>query len=305
MNNPNTPHSLVSCTVLSYNSAKTITETLDSIAAQTYPEIELIISDDCSRDNTVEICIQWLELNRSRFVRTELITVDKNTGVSANSNRAFAACMGEWKKGIAADDILLPNCVEDFMAFVSEHPEVRWVSSYIRKYDVVIAEQSCVGRNIVISKSFFEKNINEQLEEMARRCALFAPSLFFNVSMMREISGYDSSYVAEDYPFYLKALEHGYKCYFMPHETVGYRIHDSLCRSGDKLFNYAFKKQMRRFKKEKCFKYLSGWERLGVKLLWIVDDILEKLHLNKKKQTLVHLYSITQSFVYHVFGVSY
>lgn len=305
MNSHNTPHPLVSCAVLSYNSAKTITETLDSIAAQTYAEIELIISDDCSKDDTVEICCEWIEHNKDRFVRTELITIKKNTGVSANGNRALASCRGEWQKGIAADDILLPNCVENFMLFVSEHPEVRWVSSYIRKYDVVIAELSCVGRNIVISKSFFEKNINEQLEEMARRCALFAPSLFFNVSMMREIGGYDSSYVAEDYPFYLKALEHGYKCYFMPHETVGYRIHDSSCRSSDALFKYAFKKQMRKFKKEKCFKYLTAWERFGVKLLWSVDDILEKLHLNRNSHSLALFYRFAQSFVYHVFKVSY
>lgn len=59
MNNP-----LVSIQVVTYNAAKTILETLESIKAQTYPPIELIISDDCSRDNTVEICREWVMDNR-------------------------------------------------------------------------------------------------------------------------------------------------------------------------------------------------------------------------------------------------
>lgn len=80
---------LVSCTVLSYNSAKTILETLESIKAQTYQNIELIVSDDCSKDNTVELCRQWIAVNKNRFVRVVLLTVKENTGVCANGNRAI------------------------------------------------------------------------------------------------------------------------------------------------------------------------------------------------------------------------
>lgn len=79
---------LVSIPVITYNSAKTVIETLDSIKAQTYPNIELIISDDCSTDDTVQLCREWIEKNGERFERTELISVTKNTGVSGNNNRA-------------------------------------------------------------------------------------------------------------------------------------------------------------------------------------------------------------------------
>ena len=99
---------LVSVRVVSYNSAQTILDTLESIRKQTYQNIELIVSDDCSKDNTVELVYNWLEANKSRFVRTELITVPFNTGTSANVNRSIKACHGEWIKGIAADDILFP-----------------------------------------------------------------------------------------------------------------------------------------------------------------------------------------------------
>lgn len=64
---------LVSICVLTYNSSEYIIETLDSIKNQNYQNIELIISDDCSFDNTVILCTQWINLNRDRFVRVELI----------------------------------------------------------------------------------------------------------------------------------------------------------------------------------------------------------------------------------------
>jgi alpha-1,3-rhamnosyltransferase len=68
---------LVSIVVITYNSSDYVLETLESAKDQTYKNIELIISDDCSTDNTVEICKNWLEENKERFKHTELITVKK------------------------------------------------------------------------------------------------------------------------------------------------------------------------------------------------------------------------------------
>ena len=75
---------LVSITVITYNSAKYVIETLESAKAQTYQNIELIISDDHSTDNTVKDCRQWIEKNKEWFIRTVLITIPENTGVPAN-----------------------------------------------------------------------------------------------------------------------------------------------------------------------------------------------------------------------------
>ena len=58
---------LVSVCVITYNSEITVLETLDSIYAQTYPRLELIISDDCSSDQTVDICQKWLSKYKNSF----------------------------------------------------------------------------------------------------------------------------------------------------------------------------------------------------------------------------------------------
>ena len=72
---------LFSIIIVTYNSSPYVLETLESARAQTYQNIELIITDDCSIDNTVNICREWIDKNKERFVRTELITVEQNTGI--------------------------------------------------------------------------------------------------------------------------------------------------------------------------------------------------------------------------------
>lgn len=292
---------LVSVTVLSYNSSATIIETLESIKSQTYQNIELIVSDDCSSDNTVELCHKWISSNRGRFVRTELLTVDKNTGVSANGNRALAACHGLWQKGIAADDILLPNCIEDFVLYVIKNPEAKWVSSYVRVYRDYFDDENCIKRKGIYSKLFFDYPVEQQLHLMVRRNVLYAPSLFFNVAMKREVGGYDTKYIAEDYPFYIHALEKGYKCYFMPKESVGYRIHDSIVHSKKHLFNYHFQVEARKMRKDLSFKYMTKKEKLGLKLIWCLEDIIEKMGLNKNTKYMNYVYTKSRNIIIRLF----
>ena len=127
MNNKN--HPLVSVFVVTYNAGEYICETLDSIKSQTYDNIELIVSDDHSSDNTVSIVNEWVEKNKERFFRTEIMTVDHNTGVSANYNRAVRACRGEWVKNVDGDDLLTDDCIQLNINYVNEHQETKLVFS--------------------------------------------------------------------------------------------------------------------------------------------------------------------------------
>ena len=293
---------LVSCTVLTYNSSVTVLETLESIKAQSYQNIELIISDDCSTDNSVELCRDWLAHNGERFVRTVMLTTEKNGGVASNANRALAECQGEWRKGIAADDILFPNCVEDFVDFVERNPDAKWVSSYVREYHGSFTEKNCLGKNLTQSRNFFKANVEEQLRIMARRNFIYAPSLFYNIAVLRELGGFDVSYKIEDYPLYMRLLEHGYKCYFVEKETVGYRIHESLAHSDKILFNYRNQVELRKMAKDLSFKYLTKKEKLGLKLLWNTQDIIERNGMNNKSNKLSKLvYKTSRYLTYHIF----
>jgi glycosyltransferase involved in cell wall biosynthesis len=131
-NNP-----LVSIIVVTYNSSKYVLETLESAKAQTYQNIELIISDDASQDDTVQICKNWLLQNRERFVRTDLITVINNTGISANCNRGVNFSKGEWIKLIAGDDILMEKCISLNIYQVSQNKNIKIIFSNCQLFNVV------------------------------------------------------------------------------------------------------------------------------------------------------------------------
>lgn len=287
---------VVSCVVLCYNSAQTVLETLDSILFQTYQNIELIISDDGSSDNTVTICRDWMNNNSKRFVRTELLIVDHNTGISANENRAIAACRGEWVKTIAADDKLLPNCVVDFVNYVVNNPESNWVSSRVRKYRNTFDEDNCFACNVSPNISFFDLTAEEQLRSLTFSNILFAPSMFYRLSLKKEIKS-DTNYSFEDLPFYVDALEHGVKCNFLDKETVCYRVSESASLSNAKLFKYNTILEFRRFQKQRMFKYMTPQQILCQKRIWKVQDFFEKSGLNRNNKITDFAYHHICSFI--------
>ena len=216
---------LVSIRVITYNSAKTVLETLESIKAQTYPNIELIISDDCSKDNTVEICREWAEKNKERFVRTEILTVEKNTGVSANCNRAENACQGDWAKGIAGDDLLVPNCIQDCMDYVKENPDTIYLFGRCETFGA--SEDVCKQIDNRFDYSFFSLTRDEQLHLLLtdRNC-LPAPAVFYNREKAHAtgVKNDERIPLLEDWPKWINLLKAGVHFEFMDKVIVKYRI---------------------------------------------------------------------------------
>ena len=112
----------VTVSVITYNSSRTVLQTLESIKSQTYERIRLIISDDCSTDDTIRVCKKWIDRNSTRFVSTEILTTSVNTGVAGNCNRAWDACKSDYLKSIAGDDYLLPDCIDSNISFMLNNP---------------------------------------------------------------------------------------------------------------------------------------------------------------------------------------
>lgn len=219
---------LVSVPVITYNSAKFVLETLASIKAQAYQNIELIISDDCSTDNTVELCRKWVEENKERFVRTQIITSEVNTGVSANLNRAEDACQGEWVKGIAGDDLLLPNCIEDCINFVLDNPEVAYLFAKIEAFGANEERNKYFSEN-VFDYSFFDMGVDDQLERLVfgENCVP-ASTCFYNRKKAVELGIINDERIPllEDWPKWINVLNKGIKLHFMDKTIVKYRIHE-------------------------------------------------------------------------------
>lgn len=223
---------LVTVAVATYNSAAFVQETLESIFNQSYNPIALVVSDDCSKDNTVAIVQNWISQPRvmDRFHSIELITVPENTGISANCNRSIAAAPSDYVKFIAGDDIILADGIEKYMNFVAKNPQARIVFSQIRVYQDSFASESYVKttpldypHNLMDEK--LTAHDQYQLLLLSDRIH-YTPSFFQNKQAIIEVGGYDEeNKLVEDYPMWLKLTQAGERLYYFHQETVGYRIH--------------------------------------------------------------------------------
>lgn len=225
MKNNNRP--LVSIIVPSYNSEKTIIETLDSIKAQDYEPFEVIISDDASIDNTVQVCRSWLENNPNYLRIVTLLTSNTNVGTCKNLNRAINHSKGDWIKAIAADDRLLPNCLKDDVKFITQHPDT----------DLLFTDSKGFGNNEIAvnckwvgdsSRYFNRLNAKQFKLVLLQKNFLSAPSAFIKMETFKELGGFDENFkLVEDWPFWLKALDQGKVMKYMPTLTVEYRLSET------------------------------------------------------------------------------
>jgi len=224
-NNP-----LVSIIVITYNSSKYVLETLESAKAQTYQNIELIISDDCSTDNTVEICKQWLEDNNECFVMSELITTDCNSGIPANANRGANSAKGLWLKFIAGDDALFPNSIDNIIKFGNKHPDIEilltqvevFANRFEKGFSKGILLNEWQNQKILLESA----NVEMQIEYLLNGNYFPAPGFFFKRKLFLGVNGFnEENRHIEDIPFYFKVLYKNIKVHFTPILTVKYRKH--------------------------------------------------------------------------------
>jgi alpha-1,3-rhamnosyltransferase len=263
---------LVTIVVITYNSAKTVVETLDSVKAQTYRNLELIISDDCSKDNTREVVEEWLNDAKSHFVHVELVTTDENTGVSDNINRGIAKSRGEWIKSIAGDDLLIPSAIEEYVRFVIKNPEK--VRMCVCDVEPFMSDGTSVPawKNDAYKKHFeCEKEILElQRKRILHEQRFVGPTFFYSRELYDEVGGFNAEYgMCEEWPFVYKVLRNGNRIFAIDKKLVSYRItNSSLCnyRDGKGLgnpvlfystFRFFFDYPYKDFLRE--HKYLVAW----------------------------------------------
>ena len=107
---------LVSIIMPSYNTAQYISQSIQSVLAQTYLNWELIIVDDCSTDNTENVVSVFLNDNRIKFLKNE-----RNSGAAVSRNRALREARGKWIAFLDSDDLWEPEKLEKQIAFMKNN----------------------------------------------------------------------------------------------------------------------------------------------------------------------------------------
>lgn len=111
----------ISVVTASYNYQDYIKEAIQSVLNQTYHDWELIIVDDCSTDNSVEVIKSYKD------DRIKLFVNEKNLGLKETVKRGIEKASGEWIVFLESDDILTSDNIEKKLEIVKKYPEINLI----------------------------------------------------------------------------------------------------------------------------------------------------------------------------------
>lgn len=182
---------LVSIITPCHNSSRFISQTIDSVLAQTYQNWEMIIVDDCSTDNSVQIVEEYMK----RDGRIKLIRLEKNTTQAVARNRAIGEAKGRYIAFLDSDDIWLPEKLEKQMNFMKEKDVSLCYSSYY------LIDENGSDKGVFIAKE------NATYTELLKTCYIGNLTTIYDSGKLGK--QYMESVGHEDYTLWLKILKNG------------------------------------------------------------------------------------------------
>jgi glycosyltransferase involved in cell wall biosynthesis len=197
---------LVSICIPCYNAAPYIGNTLQSVLAQTYTHLEIIVCDDQSKDNTIEV------VRKINDPRISIYVNEKNLGSSGNYNQTLLYATGKFVKLLCADDLITPDCIEKQVRAFEENKGKNIV--------LVTAEKRIINENgkFLFVKKFPGKGVIEG-KKAVRKSVRYGTNIIgepglplMKTEIIQQTSGVtDDKYFTycNDFDLYCKILLHG------------------------------------------------------------------------------------------------
>lgn len=214
---------LVTVVGLCYNHSLYVLESLESIRNQTYPHLQVILIDDCSKDDSVAIVENWL---RQHELNWTFIKHEQNRGITKSLNESLQSAQGKYYKAIACDDVLLPHfistMVERFEKLPNDYALIYSDVQTINEHSEVFGTTPFTERGWDAEEKVPSGKLFDQL---AGWCFIPAPGTFIRTSVLQEIR-FDESLMVEDWDMWLQiSKKHLIKG--IPATMVHYRIHSA------------------------------------------------------------------------------
>jgi glycosyltransferase involved in cell wall biosynthesis len=193
---------LVSVILTTYNQEKYVEETLRSIVAQTYPQIQLIVIDNASSDNTVAVVKRVTGAVQS----FTMIRNNVNAGLCKAFNQGLSLADGKYVIDLSGDDVFLPNRIEQ---------QVKAFESLPDEYAVVFSNARHITENGDFVKYHYavdqqEKSVNhiptgDVYKNVLEKYFICTPTMMIRASVLREMNGFDESLTFEDFDFWVRS----------------------------------------------------------------------------------------------------
>ena len=231
-----------------YNAADTITECMQSILNQTFADFKIIVLNDLSTDNTVEL----IEAFQSEKI--EIIHFKKKGFINA-LNTGLDLCDTEYIARMDADDMMLPNRLEQQVRFMDAHPDIAAAGSYVETFGKYKRKWTRFSPGIKqLKRNFFWFNSINNPSSIIRRQVMVENNILYQ-RPYAFIDGDKDYALAEDYKFWCDLLKVG-NLANIPKVLLRYRIHDAQVGIAKKRIQDAVARKIRQ---ESLIDFIAGY----------------------------------------------
>ena len=145
---------MVSCVIPAYNTDKYVYDCLVSVKKQSYRDIELIIVDDGSTDQTMNEIKRFCNANRDRFYSLEIKQHETNKGLCAAINTALRLVKGEYIMWFDSDDLLAEDNIAKKVEYLKKHPDIKCVMAEADSFNENGPLEYRLGNRSVVGNHF-------------------------------------------------------------------------------------------------------------------------------------------------------
>ncbi len=197
------PRPLISVIIPTFNRGHCLEESIRSVRDQNFPDFELIVVDDGSVDNTIEVVNQFPDI---RFIR-----LDKNRGVSFARNCGLKQAQGDWIAFLDSDDLWKKGKLQAQVQWVNQHPDCY----------AVYTDEIWVRNGVRVNQmKKHQKYSGEIFQYCLPLCIVSPSSVLLRTKMLNEVGGFDESMlVCEDYDLWLRIAKQ-YPFHFIDEKLI-------------------------------------------------------------------------------------
>lgn len=207
---------LVSVAIITYNQKEFLRDCIDSILAQDYENIEIIVADDCSTDGTQALLHGYLDICPEKLV---LKLAESNQGVTKNSNVAHFACSGKYISWMGGDDLMLPGKIAAQVEVMEKYPDVSLCYHDLDIFD------SVTGKSLGLFSELHKPREGTLADVVQYGTFNGACSTMVRASMVPQ-SGFDERLlIASDWKYWMDILKNGGVVNYIPSILGRYRRH--------------------------------------------------------------------------------
>ncbi len=212
--------SLLSIAIITYNSEKFIKSAINSALLQDYTNIEIVIADDASTDNTIRIIEKYLEAYPEKI---RLLVANENLGITANWFKCVSACKGKYITVLGGDDEFYPNTLSKQIAIMEND------------HNIAICYADASVFHVLTKKDLYRLSDKAPtksggIELALRDCIYYSPAMMFRKSLLPKENSFTRIKHGADLAFLKEIMILSAPCgqiYYLPEVVYKYQKHES------------------------------------------------------------------------------